>query len=88
MWTPSSRCSSTRRNTRRRWAPGDREEQAHEEGHVAKDAVAKAELMEELEQPAAEKEKEVEGFARKVCSRQYTDASGSGGANTLELWVS
>jgi hypothetical protein len=55
--------------------------QLHEEGHLAKDALAAvAGLLEQLEQPAAEKAKEAEGFTYKYkgCTREYTDGSGSG----------
>jgi hypothetical protein len=53
--------------------------QLHKEGHLAKDAVEAAALMEPLEQPAAEKAKEAEAFTCKGCTGKYTDARGSGG---------
>jgi hypothetical protein len=46
-------------------------------GLVAKDAVATAALMEELEQPAALKE-DAGIFTCKLCSGQYTDARTGG----------
>jgi hypothetical protein len=73
--------------------------QAHEEGHVAKDAVETAALMEELEQPAAEKKREAaerekarskearEGQPCKLCNKRYTDASGSGGGTAVSETV-
>jgi hypothetical protein len=55
--------------------------QLHEEGLLAKDAVEAAGLMEQLEQPAAEKAKEAGAFTCKYkgCNGKYTDARGSGG---------
>jgi hypothetical protein len=55
--------------------------QLHEEGHLAKDALAVAGLLEQLEQPAAEKAKEAEVFTCKSCPREYTDATDSGGTS-------
>jgi hypothetical protein len=49
-----------------------------EERHLAEDAVTKAVLMEQLEQPAAEKAKEAEAFTCKGCTGKYTDATSSG----------
>jgi hypothetical protein len=53
----------------------------HEERHLANDALALAGLLEQLEQPAAEKAKEAkeaEGFTCKGCNVPYTDATSSG----------
>jgi hypothetical protein len=66
--------------------------QLHEEGSAVKDAVTKTLLMEQLEQPAAEKEryaaekvKEAETFTCKICTGKYTQkeaaCSGSGSKN-------
>jgi hypothetical protein len=52
--------------------------QLHEEGHLANDALALAGLLEQLEQPAAEKAKaakEAEGFTCRGCTGKYTDAT-------------
>ena len=43
----------------------------NEEGLVAKDAVAAAVLMEQLEQPAAEKEREAAEKAKRQRKRQW-----------------
>jgi hypothetical protein len=55
--------------------------QLHKEGHLAKDAVTKAVLMELLEQPAAEKAKEAEDLTCRACYGKYTDARDSGGGS-------
>jgi hypothetical protein len=54
--------------------------QLHKEGHLAKDALAVAGLMELLGPPATEKAKEAEAFRCKYkgCTREYTDGGGSG----------
>jgi hypothetical protein len=55
--------------------------QLQEERHLANDALALAGLLEQLEQPAAEKAKEAkeaEGFTCKICNVPYTDATSSG----------
>jgi hypothetical protein len=52
----------------------------HEEGHLARDAVEAAVLLEQLEQPAAEKAKEAGAWTcrYKGCNVKYTDATSSG----------
>jgi hypothetical protein len=55
--------------------------QLHKEGHLAKDALAVAMLLEQLEQPAAEKAKEAEESTCRGCTGKYTDARGSGGGS-------
>ena len=58
--------------------------QLHEEGHLARDAVEKAVLLEQLEQPAAEKAKEKPKEAKDWtckytgCNVKYPDATSSG----------
>jgi hypothetical protein len=60
--------------------------QLHKEEHLAKDALAVAGLLEQLEQPAAEKAKEAkeaEAFTCKYkgCNGKFTDAHDSGGSS-------
>jgi hypothetical protein len=57
--------------------------QLHEEGLLAKDAVEAAGLLEQLEQPAAEKPKEAEDWTCKYkgCNGKYTDARDSGASS-------
>jgi hypothetical protein len=55
--------------------------QLQEERYLANDALALAGLLEQLEQPAAEKAKaakEAEGFKCRGCTVEYTDATSSG----------
>ena len=55
----------------------------HEEGHLARDAVEAAVLLEQLEQPATEKAKEAEDWTcrYKECNGKYTDATTSGASS-------
>jgi hypothetical protein len=57
--------------------------QLHKEGHLAKDALAVAMLLEQLEQPVAEMAKEAEAFTCKYkdCNGKYTDATDSGASS-------
>jgi hypothetical protein len=50
----------------------------HEEGLLGRGAVEKAVLLEQLEQPAAEKAKKAKEKACKGCNVPYTDATSSG----------
>jgi hypothetical protein len=64
--------------------------QLHKEEHLAKDALAVAGLLEQLEQPAAEKAKEAKEAEDltckyKGCYGKYTDARDSG-ASTKKNW--
>ena len=61
--------------------------QLHKEGHLAKDALAVAMLLEQLEQPATEKAKEAEActYKYKGCNGKYTDATDSG-ASPKKNW--